>query len=108
TDNSVKRYSSLQDLTDQVVKDLADQLRVSEPAAKRKKQDLVDYCESRGKKYKNYLATLRNWIRKDIECGKLNKIQPTVKHDLPQVEDRLSPEQWDELKRAKMMIGGVK
>lgn len=29
------------------------------------------YCESTGKKYKNYRATIQNWIRRDKKSGKL-------------------------------------
>lgn len=38
-----------------------------------KYEDLVNYCESTGTKYKDYLATLRNWVKRDAE--KLRKEQ---------------------------------
>ena len=31
------------------------------------------YCESTGKKYKNYRATIQNWIRRDRQSGKLKR-----------------------------------
>lgn len=31
------------------------------------------YCESTGKKYKNYRATIQNWIRRDKKSGKLKR-----------------------------------
>lgn len=36
-----------------------------------------DYEKSKGKKYKDYKATIKNWLRKEIESGKYKKIIPT-------------------------------
>jgi uncharacterized protein YdaU (DUF1376 family) len=33
---------------------------------------LSEYIESKGAKYKNHLATIRSWARKDIESGRVN------------------------------------
>ncbi len=34
-------------------------------------EEVDGYCESTGKKYKNYRATIQNWIRRDRQSGKL-------------------------------------
>lgn len=34
-------------------------------------EEVDGYCESTGKKYKNYRATVQNWIRRDKKSGKL-------------------------------------
>lgn len=35
-----------------------------------KKESVIFHCESKGVKYKDYKATLQNWINKDISGGK--------------------------------------
>lgn len=37
---------------------------------KDKTEDLVDYCRSKGKRYKDYYATLSNWLKKDSRNNK--------------------------------------
>lgn len=45
-----------------------DKLKVEFPHDWEKRIEAVsEYCESSGKKYKNYLATIRNWARRDAE-----------------------------------------
>lgn len=34
-------------------------------------QNMIDYSESKGAKYKNWLATCRSWINRDIKEGKI-------------------------------------
>jgi len=53
------------------------------------------YCQSKGKRYKSYYATILNWHRKDVEEGKVKKpaddeAQP--KHIMKR-EPKLTPEQ---------------
>lgn len=36
-------------------------------------EEVDGYCESTGKKYKNYRATIQNWIRRDAQSGKLKR-----------------------------------
>lgn len=36
---------------------------------KNKTDDMVNYCKSKGKKYKDYYATLRNFLKKDFPNG---------------------------------------
>lgn len=36
---------------------------------KKKSEDLVDYCKSKGKRYKDYYAALRNFLKKDFPSG---------------------------------------
>lgn len=49
---------------------LAEQYRVSLSTVVEKRNDLVLYCKSTGKKYKDYRATLQNWLRKDLRESK--------------------------------------
>ena len=36
-------------------------------------EEVDGYCESTGKKYKNYRATIQNWIRRDRQSGKIKR-----------------------------------
>lgn len=38
-------------------------------------EEVDGYCESIGKKYDNYRATVQNWIRRDKQNGKLRRTQ---------------------------------
>lgn len=64
-----KKYSTLLEIGQPEIQQLAQENRISVTTVAKKYQDLVDYCQSKGKTYKNYLAALRSWIRKDIEKG---------------------------------------
>ena len=55
-------------------------------------QKVVDYSESRGKRYADYAATARQWMRKDETEGKLHPYQraerpPRIYGDLPDAAD---------------------
>lgn len=47
-------------------------------------QAVNDYCASKGKRYKDYAATIRNWIRRDKEKAQIrgysNKIDRRTKN----------------------------
>lgn len=53
--------------SEEVFQKIADANNVPLSFVQSKYQDLVDYCESKGKKYKDYLATLRGWVKRDAE-----------------------------------------
>lgn len=58
-------------LTAEDVKDISDSLKVKEKEVWWVYDKIKDYCESNGKTYKNYKAALRNWVRTEIERGKI-------------------------------------
>lgn len=49
---------------------------------KRTYERLKDYCASTGKTYKDYTATLRNWIRRDIDSGNITPLTQEEIEDL--------------------------
>lgn len=65
-------------------------------------EKVSEYCASTGKSYKNYLATIRNWHRRDIE-----KVKPQIEDKLPTYNDSnnqtFSEEEENEI--LKMMRG---
>lgn len=54
-------------------------------------QILDDYIQSKGKKYKNFVATLRNWARKD---GYIFPEEKKQKKELLVIDRMLSDEEW--------------
>lgn len=69
-----KKYTSLTDLTEADFQEIADQYkgaRVTVPFVLNSYDDLINYCESSGKKYKNYKAALRNFVKSNaLKIGK--------------------------------------
>ena len=60
-------YSSLNCLTETVCNEVADEYSVSRAITKNLAEEIRLYCESKGKRYSNYKATLQTWLRKRIQ-----------------------------------------
>lgn len=64
TENSI---AYLRDLPNDDIKELAEKYQVDEKFIKDRAGDVVDYCEAKGKKYSNYKAALRNFIKMHLD-----------------------------------------
>jgi hypothetical protein len=62
----------LLDIPDQDVKEFTSTYSCSERQLKSKGEDLHDYCQAHGKRYKDYKALLRNAIKKDFGLKRKN------------------------------------
>lgn len=74
TNKNVKEiniYSSQKCLTDALCSEVASQYLVAEKSVRDLRDDLIGYCKSKGKTYKDYKATLQNWVRKSIKDRKI-------------------------------------
>jgi len=58
-----KRYQAIEALGETVFVGIAQIYGVTLPFVRSKYDDLVNYCESSGKRYKNYFAALRNFVK---------------------------------------------
>jgi hypothetical protein len=58
---------SLEDLTPQILLEIADNYHLPIAFVTSKADDLRNWCASTGKTYKDYPATLRNWVKKDAQ-----------------------------------------
>lgn len=67
--NDRKAYGSHVKLSDQEYQALIAGLRGGEMDLKRLIASANDYCASRGKRYKDWAATIRNWARRDGSWG---------------------------------------
>lgn len=56
----------LEKLSDETIKEMTDSFVCTPANVRAKALTILDYCDSKGKTYKNYKATLRNWLRKDF------------------------------------------
>lgn len=55
----------LSQITDEVIQEICKDYQVPESFVRSKMDDIKNYTASTGKKYKDYTATLRNWVKKD-------------------------------------------
>lgn len=60
-----KTFSKIEDLDEEQIRDIAKEYQVPEAFVISKIDDLKNYCESTGKKYKNYRSTLKQWVKRD-------------------------------------------
>lgn len=60
-------------ISDEKLQDIAKQFSISLSQARHYYEKVLDYEKSSGKRYKDYAAATRNFIRGDIERGKLNQ-----------------------------------
>lgn len=72
----IAKFSSFEDLTDEVCEQIAKEKSVSVESVKTVRRSIETYCGSKGKTYKNYKMTLYSWLEKDIDSGKIQKIKP--------------------------------
>lgn len=60
-------YSSIHDITDTDLQDISDSYQVPITFVKLQLEKLTNYCASKGKRYKNYKAALRNFVVGDMQ-----------------------------------------
>lgn len=63
----LKKYSSLKDILDADIEDIAQKYKVSSGFVRLQFEKLINYCESKGKTYKNYKSALRNFVLGDMQ-----------------------------------------
>ena len=93
-----RNYSSLKDIGKKEIEEVAERYFVKPKFVEDKLDDLENYCSRVGKRYKNYLSALRNFVKKDapIPPNPVPKMKPLPK---------LSPE---ESRKAKKTVGEMR
>lgn len=66
-------FKSIDDITPEVVAQVATQYSVPAYAVSKELESLRLYCLSKGTKYKDYRATLQGWVRRKIDEGKIKQ-----------------------------------
>lgn len=59
------KHSTLESIQDFEIEEIASEYHVPSSFILSKIDDIRNYCDSKGKKYHDYLATLRNWVKRD-------------------------------------------
>lgn len=80
--------SSPEEITDECVSDIAHKLSVSVEDVEKCRQEMIDWIQSTGKKKKDYIATLRIWVRRKKEEGKIKVVNLPSKN-VVEIEDPL-------------------
>jgi hypothetical protein len=62
-----KKYSSLKDLGEKDFEEIAERYGVKTQFVRSKFEDLSNYCEAKNRRYSNYKAALRNFVKKSFE-----------------------------------------
>lgn len=95
SDNNIKclkrnnKYSSLKDIGEVEFQLVADQYKVPVSLVKSSYEDLTNYCQAHGRRYKNYLAALRNFVKKDAKVKGIRKSPKAQGSEMP----NLTPEE---------------
>lgn len=69
------KYSSLKSIEEKDLLEISEKYKVSLGFVKLKFETLKNYCESKGRRYKNYKSALRNFVLGDIQKAIENKQQ---------------------------------
>ena len=62
-----KRFSSLQDITPEVVQEIADKYKVPVSLVNLQFEKMKNWLEAKGKRYKNYKKALQNWVLSEAQ-----------------------------------------
>ena len=73
---------SLNSVTPEIIENIAQQYQVPISFVMSKYDDLVNYCERTGKKYQNYVAALRNFVKQDAMKVRKEAIHANSKHGI--------------------------
>ncbi len=68
----------LSDIPADDIKELCEKFMVNEKFIKARAEDIINYCESKGKDYRNYKAALRNFIIIRLEKHPEEKKRPSI------------------------------
>lgn len=82
------RFSSIKNIGDKEFQELASYYNIPVSFVKNCYENLVDYCEASGRRYKNYLAALRKFIKGDAEKKGMKL------HSMPVVINNPKPEKF--------------
>ena len=66
--NTGKKYSSISD-----IKEIAERYKTTVGFVLLQREKLINYCEAKGRRYKNYKSALRNFVLGDVQRNAQNK-----------------------------------
>lgn len=72
------KFRSIDTVTPAIITEIASQYSVSIHSVNKELESMRLYCQSYGKTYKDYRATLQNWVRRKIDEGKIKRISTAM------------------------------
>jgi hypothetical protein len=81
----------LRNIPDEDIKQICGKYRVEKSFVLKRADDVIDYCEAKGKKYSDYRAALRNFIKSHLEKHPENIIRMErrpIDDPMPSARDR--------------------
>jgi len=85
-DKNVKKYISINKISNKDLKEIANKYSVPLHFVESKYEDMVNWHESTGSVRKDWIATLRNFVKKDKGKVKLETFEPKNKENLERVK----------------------
>lgn len=102
-----KKKNGIKDIDSAVINEIAKKYSVSTRSVEYLKEELELYCKSTGKQYKDYIATLQNWVRRALEVGKIKKdVTPKIDYlaEYEKPVKEISEDQRKQLEELKKRI----
>lgn len=100
--------SFLQKLPEIDISEFTQKYQVTETQLISKADDLLNYCESKGKRYANYKAFLRNAVKKDFGLRKQQLVREVVEEEYTPEQRMSASRKMDELRNSMRQLGTAK
>lgn len=101
-----RKYSSLKDIGEAEIQEMAEKYSVPVNFVKSKLEDMTNYCQAHGRRYKNYLSALRNFVKKDAINHKIiTPMSQPAKKKIVKPEKEMTPHQ---MKKARKKVLAIK
>ncbi|HEC66019.1 MAG TPA: hypothetical protein ENI23_12060 [bacterium] len=100
----IHKYNSLKSLTNEVVNDVAQHYSVNPKSVFLVRENLVGWCQAKGRVYKNYKAALQNWVRKEMQSGSIKKIEKAPDFDVPKISKEQRLKNIENIKEMKSKL----
>ncbi len=82
------KYSSIKDIGEVEFNLVANQYRVPTSLVRSNYENLINYCQAHGRRYKNYLAALRNFVKKDAGVNSIRKVPKPQVVGVPEITSK--------------------
>lgn len=100
----ISPLSKISCLTDELAGAVAKQYHVAPGRVRDVMENLKLYCQSKGKRYQDYSATLKTWVRRDIAEGKIPVLKEVKEYVPVEHEVVYSPEKLKRVEETRRML----
>lgn len=113
-DKNTSSIAYLKDIPADDLKELSVKYEVDIKFIKARAEDVIDYCEAKGKAYKDYKAALRNFIKSEIKRNPASRndyrerIKKQAEEDIRLLEEKQSEQTPEQRERSRAQIADIK